>query len=188
MKNKQQQEKEPRPYCSMLEGAEEVTGRKYSERWELEVVKMINEFKLTTTAGKAAEDEHWFGVIYPNYVVTPYGLAFYLFQIYSKWIFIKDIFPTVPKAARLNSNIDEFGYDQNYKFHEWLNSKWFYAKAINGEPIDIVGMIADKKGQEPSDRRIDFLVLRKKGMERWKSTQEHLEKNPNLLQNFIKGE
>jgi len=60
---------EEAPYCEMLDDAKQITGRNYSNLWEVEAVKKINIFKLETAAGKAAIEEGWFGAIYDNYIV-----------------------------------------------------------------------------------------------------------------------
>ena len=167
---------EETPYCEMLENAKQITGRNYSERWEVEVVKKINIFKLGTAAGKAAIDEGWFGAIYDNYIVAPFGLANYLFEIFSKEIFISQIFPTNPKASRPIRPIDEFSYAELHNFREWVNGPYFYAKAIKNKKIDIVG-----------DRRDDLLILRKVGLEKKKKMEEWLLANPETGSGILKG-
>ena len=164
------------PYCEMLEDAKQITGRNYSERWEVEVVKKINIFKLEAAAGKAAIDEGWFGAIYDNYIVAPFGLANYLFEIFSKEIFISQIFPTNPKACRPTRPIDEFSFAELHNFREWLASPYFYAKAINNQKIDIVG-----------DRRDDLLILRKVGLEKKKKAEEWFLANPETGSGILKG-
>jgi len=164
------------PHCEMLDDAKQVTGRNYSARWEVEAVKKINIFKLETAAGKAAIEEGWFGAIYDNYIVAPFGLANYLFEIFSKEIFISKILPTNPKACRPTRPIDEFSYAELHNFREWLASTNFYAKAINNKKIDIV-----------ADRRNDLLILRKVGLERKKKTEEWLLENPETGSGILKG-
>ena len=171
---KDKQKKEQLPYCKMLEDVKEITGRNYSEAWEIETVKMINIFKLSTAAGQSAISEHWFGHIYDNYIVAPYGLANYLFEIYSKYIWVKDIVDKRPDWKRPSRPIEEFNYTQNHKFREWVDGKYFYAKAKNGENIDIV-----------KDRRDDLIILRKIGIERWKTIEGHMQDNPDLLKTFL---
>lgn len=172
--NWKEKELEPRPYCSMLEDAKEITGRDYSDRWEVEVVKKINCFKLETAAGLAAEKEGWFGNVFPNYIVTPFGLANYLFEIFSKEIFIANVWSSVPNAYRPTRPIDEFSYAEDHKFREWLNGKYFFAKASNGQKIDIV-----------EDRREDLLILRKIGLEKKKKSEEWLLANPTTGGNIL---
>lgn len=163
-------------YCEMLEDAKKITGRDHSQAWEVEVVKkFIIPFKLSTAAGLAAEAEHWFGIIHDNYIVSPYGLVNYLFEIYSKYVWIKDIMSIRPDFKRPKRPIEEFNYVQNHNFNSWLDSDYFYARAINGQSIDIV-----------EQRRDDLILLRKKGIQRWKDAEEYLKSNSNLLQPFLK--
>lgn len=142
----------------------------------MEAVKKINIFKLEAAAGKAAIEEGWFGAIYDNYIVAPFGLANYLFEIFLKEIFISQILPTNPKACRPTRPIDEFSYAELHNFREWLASTNFYAKAINNKKIDIV-----------ADCRNDLLILRKVGLERKKKTEEWLLENPETGSGILKG-
>ena len=115
------EDKNAKPSCKMLEDAKEITGRDYSCAWEVETVKMINVFKLSTAAGHSAVNENWFGTVFDNYIVSPHGLVNYLFEIYSKYIWIKDIVPLRPEWKRPMRPIDEFNYAQNHKFREWVD-------------------------------------------------------------------
>jgi hypothetical protein len=148
------------PYCEMLEDAKQITGRNYSKRWEVEVVKKINIFKLEVAAGKAAIEEGWFGAIYDNYIVAPFGLANYLFEIFSREIFISQIWSTNPKAHRPARPINEFSSSELCNFKEWLVTPDFYGRAKNNRKIDIV-----------VDRRDDLLILRKVGLATKKNTE-----------------
>jgi len=150
------------------------------QKWELDVVNMIKTAGDRTIGdiGEAvtkAKEGNWWGVIYENGTVAPFGLANYLYELYSRQIWILDIMPVMgDDYPRPQRQIDEFPSDALARFREWLK-------------IDYYAMV--KKCGLPDIELIDkrhIMQLQRVGEKRWIETQKHLVKNPNLLKIFNK--
>jgi hypothetical protein len=147
------------------------------QKWEDKVVGMINDASKKTIGilGDAVQNalaEHWWGKVYDNGVVAPYGLANYLYELYSQQIWIIDILPLIPNYPRPSRPIEEFSESQLAKFRDWLKYD-YYAQVMKIGFCDI----------ELIDSR-HIAQLRIFGKKRWAQTEKHLESNPNLLKPF----
>ena len=108
-----------------LQGASHITGDSLSDMWEIEVVDMIRAAEalssgdLYTTIAQAKK-EGWFGEVYKNYVVSYYGLANYLFELYSFQIWVlKNLSTTRPKRQFI-----EFSERQKGVFNGWRENEY----------------------------------------------------------------
>lgn len=126
MKNKQ--EKQQVISVDMLEP---IDPRNFAsrQRWEVETTKKVREAGEKTIGELGefvvdAKKNNWWGAVYENGVIAPFGLANYLAELYSFQIFVFDIWPTIPTAARPTRLIDEFNEDRRAKFNFWLKTKY----------------------------------------------------------------
>jgi hypothetical protein len=97
--------------------------------WELEVLKMVKNAESKTTGDLAkivadAKEGNYWGAIYSNGVIAPFGVANYLAELYSIQIFVKEIWPRVTTADRPSRKIEEFTDKQNIKFLDWCRNEY----------------------------------------------------------------
>jgi hypothetical protein len=115
------------------------------QRWEGEVVDMVRQAGERTVgllglSVQEAKEDKWWGFIYDNGVVAPFGLANYLYELYSRQIWILDILPVMgdfyPRPQR---QIEEFPQDALVRFREWLKVDYYsQVKKAGFRDIDLV--------------------------------------------------
>lgn len=113
--------------CELLE---RVDPKNYAsrEKWELETVAMIRLAEESKTVGllseyvKYAKEEGWFGSAYPSGGCSPYGLVNYLYELYSRQIWVLHILPLTGGTlqGRRYHGIPEFTSKERAIFYEWI--------------------------------------------------------------------